>query len=210
MATQDSRLDRLRDAFRRLVGIRKLLPFLFFIVGALVLVIGIYFTSWPRLFAFVSLILAGVFVLFLAWCRPGQKVAMSSIGPALFGPALTSMYLSVRPSPLNDLLAESLVDSTDALIQLTFFFAALIGFIVQLSVTIAEKDDEAPTHLKRFLFFAFVSIVGFLVFSPDITAVSSAPGPLLAWGISAPPLSHLTICRVILGLCSVGTAIARE
>lgn len=152
----------------------------------------------PLIAALVGVVLLCLFVAFLAFCRTGHRGAIGTAAPAIIGPALASLYVTHRAPHLLPVLH----GGGDLLIQLAFFFATLFGAAAYMFVMFGEKEVHHKTRKMQVVFVLFVVVILVLVFC-DITSQAFRPGPPIAFGISAPDLSWLTVARVGLALLSI-------
>lgn len=189
----------MRDALIQFVERLRWSPLIFFSISTLI-AFALFYLGWPRLAGLIGLFVGLLFLLFLV-ARPGQGVAVGSIGPAVAGPLLTQWYVQAN-SPH---LAATLHDSNGAaLIQLTTFFASLMGTIAQVIVMLG-RDSEAGGKRQLLTGLAFLVLMMMVMFS-ELTPRDAIAGPVMFLGVTGPPLHGLTWCRLALGMWSICAA----
>ena len=176
-------------------------PLWVFCGGGTAIFFSVYFIPQPCAWipAVVGLLLLVLFVCFLIFCRSEDRVAIGTAGPATIGPLLAHLYVKYRAPALEPVLK----GDGDMLIQLAFFFASLFGAAVYIFVVFGEKPSRYSPHKNRTCFIIFgLVLLGISLI--DLTNSSALiQGPPLAFGIEAPPLTSLTLCRLGLALLSV-------
>lgn len=182
---------------------RSFVPLYFFTGGATLAIIVVYCTPppWPLVATTIGAVLLVLFGVFLFRYRSGDRVAIGSAGPALLGPILAQFYVKFRAPHLESVLH----NGGDLLIQLAFFFASLFGAAAYMFVLFAE-DEEQHRAKKTSICFGILLVVLLYMSFFNLTDTSSPAGPLIAFGIVAPPLTHLTCARIGVALISIVVA----
>jgi hypothetical protein len=186
----------MKKAVAQFVERFRWLPLFVFPGGAIVVFLLIYRSEYQSGAVGLAVVLASFFLVYLLG-RPSQVSSIGSVGPAVVGPWATKLYVDAHSPHLS----QSLDGDGAVLIQLAFFFASLIGFIVQVLLMIGQKDEAGwKKQLFAVLVFVVLLLLGFL---PELTPQGTPAGPPITAGIHAPPWYGLTWCRMLLGLASL-------
>lgn len=183
---------------------RSFVPLFVFLGGGIATLLALYLTPppGPQIAAAVAMILSVLFVVFIMQYRSGDRASLGATGPAIVGPILAHIYVQTRAPSLKPLLA----GGGDQLIQIAFFFASLIGAVVYMFVMFGE--ESAPHRTKKLGgYFGVLCLILFALSMVNLTDNIKPAGPPIAFGIEAPPVTILTLCRIGLVVLSLFVAL---
>lgn len=202
-----------KSSFGHLLAKFPYAPLFLFVILPVVLGVSFYsgYPAWATpVIATAGLFLCILFVVYILMFRRNDIPAIGSTVPNLLGPSITYFYIATSGSPL----AEVVHKGGAVLVQLVFFFAAFVGFVLYIIAKIGTLRRQPGRHLAiRLQLGVFILVVTGLF--PAFTGVNFAPpyppvGPEIMSGYSAPALFPLTICRYVLALYSVILAVLPE
>ncbi|HUP62131.1 MAG TPA: hypothetical protein VNA69_17120 [Thermoanaerobaculia bacterium] len=176
-------------------------PSIFLIAVTIGALLFIYRTPAPLIGVVLAVLAVAAYLLYVGACRT-DKFSMTAASVAFaIGPMIATMYVHVK----NKQLYAELHDKGDVLIQLSSFFTGCIVLIGAFLSTHFSKDaDDLLKKIDQLLIFLmFVGMfIWMLFFGGDLTTIETPTIELFA-GIYAPPLTSLTVFRMVFLIISI-------